>query len=158
MSENLYEGTTPVEDLKIGIAVSQWYPSITDKMMEDAINKLVEEGVSKENIIVARCPGSFELPLAAQFMLESKELDGVIALGLVIRGETTHYDYVCDAVTSGISTLNLDYNIPIAFGVLTTENTKQAEERVNGTKGNKGEDAALAVLQMISLKYELNTK
>ncbi len=158
MSNKLYEGTTSIENLQIGIAVSQWYPSITDKMMEDAIAKLVEEGVKQENITVARCPGSFELPLTAQFMLESKELDGVIALGLVIRGETTHYDYVCDAVTAGIGSLNLDYNIPVAFGVLTTENTQQALERVNGVKGNKGEDAALAVLQMISLKHELNTK
>lgn len=150
------EGTTHPEGAKVGIVVSRWNSSITDKMLEGALKALNGNGIKDENIVVSRCPGSFEIPLAAQFVLENKEVDGVIALGVVIRGGTPHFEYVCDAVTQGVLELNLKYNKPVAFGVLTTDDVKQAIERA-GDKGNKGGEAALALLEMIDLKRKLNT-
>lgn len=155
MSINYIEGTTKPEDAKVGIVVSRWNSSITEKMLNGALSVLKGNGVSEDNIIVARCPGSFELPLAVQSLMNSKELDGVIALGVVIRGGTPHFEYVCDAVTRGILEINLKKKRPIAFGVLTTDNVKQALERV-GEQGNKGGEAALALLEMISLQQKLN--
>ncbi len=156
MSITFYEGKTNNEGAKIGIVVSRWNSSITDRMLDGALKVLKGNGVQDDDVIVARCPGSFELSLAVQYLLESKKLDGVIALGVVIRGGTPHFEYVCDAVTTGVSALNLKYNLPIAFGVLTTDDVKQALDRV-GEKGNKGGEAALAVLEMISLKQEINS-
>ncbi|MFA5668505.1 MAG: 6,7-dimethyl-8-ribityllumazine synthase [Balneolaceae bacterium] len=157
MSSTYFEGTSKNEGAKVGIVVSRWNSAITEKMLEGALNALKGNGIREEDISIARCPGSFELPLAVQFLLENKSLDGVIALGVVIRGGTPHFEYVCDAVTTGVAALNLKYNIPVAFGVLTTDNTKQALERV-GEKGNKGGEAALAMLEMISLKQEIKLK
>lgn len=157
MSSTYYEGTSKNEGAKVGIVVSRWNSAITEKMLEGALNALKGNGIREEDITIARCPGSFEIPLATQFLLENKSLDGVVALGVVIRGGTPHFEYVCDAVTTGVASLNLKYNIPIAFGVLTTDNTKQALERV-GEKGNKGAEAALAMLEMISLKQEIKLK
>jgi 6,7-dimethyl-8-ribityllumazine synthase len=155
MSITYIEGSTRSEGSKIGIVVSRWNSSITERMLEGALKALTGNGIDEENIIVARCPGSFELPLAVQSLLESKQLDGVIALGVVIRGGTPHFEYVCDAVTRGIIDLNLMTKKPVAFGVLTTDDVKQAMARV-GEKGNKGGEAALAVLEMISLQQKLN--
>ncbi|MEP0004745.1 MAG: 6,7-dimethyl-8-ribityllumazine synthase [Balneola sp.] len=155
MSINYIEGNTKPLCAKVGIVVSRWNSSITERMLNGAIKALNGNGISDEAIVVARCPGSFELPLAVKSLLESRDLDGVIALGVVIRGGTPHFEYVCDAVTTGITNLNLNTGKPIAFGVLTTDDTKQALERV-GDKGNKGAEAALAVLEMISLQQELN--
>ncbi len=156
MSVTFYEGETKNEGAKIGIVVSRWNSAITDRMLDGALKVLKGNGVLDADIVVARCPGSFELPLAVQYLLESKKLDGVIALGVVIRGGTPHFEYVCDAVTTGVAALNLKYNLPIAFGVLTTDDVKQALDRV-GEKGNKGGEAALAVLEMISLKQEIKS-
>lgn len=155
MSITYIEGSTRSEGSKIGIVVSRWNSSITERMLEGALKALKGNGIDEENITVARCPGSFELPLAVQSLLESKQLDGVIALGVVIRGGTPHFEYVCDAVTRGIIDLNLMTKKPVAFGVLTTDDVKQAMARV-GEKGNKGGEAALAVLEMISLQQKLN--
>lgn len=155
MSIKYIEGNTKPSSAKVGIVVSRWNSSITERMLNGAIKALNGNGISDEDIVVARCPGSFELPLAVKSLLESRDLDGVIALGVVIRGGTPHFEYVCDAVTTGITNLNLSTGKPIAFGVLTTDDTKQALERV-GDKGNKGAEAALAVLEMISLQQELN--
>lgn len=155
MSINYIEGNTKPSSAKVGIVVSRWNSSITERMLNGAIKALKGNGISEKDIVVARCPGSFELPLAVKSLLESRDLDGVIALGVVIRGGTPHFEYVCDAVTTGITNLNLSIGKPIAFGVLTTDDTKQALERV-GDKGNKGAEAALAVLEMISLQQELN--
>ncbi len=150
------EGTTQPKEARIGIVVSRWNSSITDKMLEGALKALKGNGIKEENITVARCPGSFEIPLAAQFVLENNDVDGVIALGVVIRGGTPHFEYVCDAVTQGVLELNLKYNKPVAFGVLTTDDVKQAIERA-GEKGNKGGEAALALLEMIDLHQKLIT-
>ncbi len=142
------------ENAKIGIVVSKWNSSITDKMLNGSLSVLTGNGIKEENIIVARCPGSFELPLAVDMMMKSHEVDGVIALGVVIRGGTPHFEYVCDAVTQGILDINLKSGNPVAFGVLTTDDVKQAIDRV-GEKGNKGGEAAMALLEMISLKQKL---
>ncbi len=151
------EGKTQPEGAKIGIVVSRWNSSITDKMLDGAIKALKGNGIKDEDILVTRCPGSFELPLATQFVLENDEVDGVIALGVVIRGGTPHFEYVCDAVTQGVLQLNLKYNKPVAFGVLTTDDVKQAIERA-GEKGNKGGEAALALLEMVDLQQKLNAE
>ncbi|XWN37890.1 MAG: 6,7-dimethyl-8-ribityllumazine synthase [Balneola sp.] len=155
MSITYIEGNTKPNNARIGIVVSRWNSSITERMLDGALKVLKGNGIKEENIIVARCPGSFELPLAVQSVLDSKPVDGIIALGVVIRGGTPHFEYVCDAVTRGITDLNLNFKKPIAFGVLTTDDVKQALERV-GDKGNKGGEAALAVLEMISLQQKLN--
>jgi len=154
MGITFIEGNTKPGDAKIGIVVSRWNSSITEKMLNGAVKALRGNGISESNIVVARCPGSFELPLAVQSLLRSKELDGVIALGVVIRGGTPHFEYVCDAVTRGILEINLSENKPVAFGVLTTDDVKQALDRV-GDDGNKGGEAALALLEMISLQQKL---
>ncbi|MBO6536038.1 MAG: 6,7-dimethyl-8-ribityllumazine synthase [Balneolaceae bacterium] len=156
MAYILVEGKTNPENAKVGIVVSRWNSNITDQMLEGALDALKGNGISEENIIVSKCPGSFEIPLAAQFLLEKKEIDGVIALGVVIRGGTPHFEYVCDAVTRGCIDLNLRYQKPVAFGVLTTDDVKQALDRA-GSKGNKGGEAALALLEMIDLGRKLDS-
>ena len=113
-----------------------------------------EQGVNKDSITIVRCPGSYEIPLTAQWLLETKRYDGVIALGVVIRGVTPHFKYVCNAVNRGVIDLNLRFSTPVAFGVLTTDNVQQALDRV-GDKGNKGSEAALALLEMIAIRQNL---
>ena len=150
MSYKIIEGKTNPENAKIGIVVSRWNSNITEQMLEGAVAALKGNGIHEDDIIVTRCPGSFEIPLAADFLLDKADVDGVIALGVVIRGGTPHFEYVCDAVTRGVADLNLKYQKPVAFGVLTTDDVKQALDRA-GEKGNKGGEAALALLEMIDL-------
>ena len=147
--------STVVEDATVGIVVSRWNSMITEAMLEGAISTLVANGVKKDSITIVRCPGSYEIPLTAQWLLETKRYEGVIALGVVIRGGTPHFDYVCDAVNQGVLDLNLRFSTPVAFGVLTTEDVQQALDRV-GDKGNKGSEAALALLKMITVRRSLN--
>jgi len=154
MAHRLIEGKTNPEGVKVGIVVSRWNSSITDQMLSGALNALKGNGILDEDIIVSRCPGSFEIPLAANYLLEETDVDGVIALGVIIRGGTPHFEYVCDAVTRGVLDLNLKYQKPVAFGVLTTDDVKQALDRA-GDKGNKGGEAALALLEMIDLKVKI---
>lgn len=137
---------------KIGIVVSSWNSEITEALLEGTRSTLVAAGLRKRNILVSRVPGSFELPLAAQWMTDQKSIDAVVALGCVIQGETPHFDYICQAVAQGLMRVNLESGKPVAFGVLTTLNKKQAEERAGGKLGNKGEEAALTVLMMLTEK------
>ena len=147
--------STVVEDATVGIVVSRWNSMITEAMLEGAISTLVANGVKKDSITIVRCPGSYEIPLTAQWLLETKRYEGVIALGVVIRGGTPHFDYVCDAVNQGVLDLNLRFSTPVAFGVLTTDDVQQALDRV-GDKENKGSEAALALLKMITVRRSLN--
>ena len=147
--------STVVKDATVGIVVSRWNSMITEAMLKGAISTLVANGVKKDSITIVRCPGSYEIPLTAQWLLETKRYEGVIALGLVIRGGTPHFDYVCDAVNQGVLDLNLRFSTPVAFGVLTTDDVQQALDRV-GDKGNKGSEAALALLEMITVRRSLN--
>lgn len=157
MSIKVIDGKTALDGAKIGIVVSRWNSSITEKMLQGALKVLKGNGILDEDVLVVRCPGSFEIPLTAQHILEKKDVDGVIALGVVIRGGTPHFEYVCNAVTEGVLQLNLTYKKPVAFGVLTTDDVKQAMERA-GEKGNKGGEAALALLEMIDIERKLSIK
>ncbi len=157
MSIEIIEGKSSINGAKIGIVVSRWNSSITEKMLNGALKVLKGNGILEDDILVVRCPGSYEIPLTAQHILEEKDVDGVITLGVVIRGGTPHFEYVCDAVTQGVLTLNLNYQKPVAFGVLTTDDVKQAMDR-SGENGNKGGEAALALLEMIDIKRKLTNK
>lgn len=141
---------------RIAIVTAKWNSFITDEMMEAANSALLSKGIKSENLFNYRCPGAFELPLACKWCLDDLSVDGVVALGAVIRGGTPHFDYVCDAVTRGLTDLNLNSGKPVAFGVLTTDNVEQAQERASTDKGNKGAEAALALCEMLQLKDSMN--
>jgi 6,7-dimethyl-8-ribityllumazine synthase len=139
-------------DFKIGIVVSEWNDSITLNLLKGAKQALLENGVLEENILVRFVPGAFELPLAAQYLCEYTDVDGVVAIGVVIQGETKHFDFVCEGTTQGIKDVNLKYNIPVAFCVLTDNTMQQSIDRSGGILGNKGIECAIACLKMIELK------
>lgn len=141
---------------KIGIAVAEWNKEVTDSLCKGAINTLQKFGVWKNNIITVQVPGTFELTKAGKYFAEQTKVDAVILLGCVIQGETRHFDFICEGVTNGITNLNLNYDIPFIFGVLTTQNQEQALARSGGKLGNKGDEAAIAAIKMIQLKNELN--
>lgn len=134
---------------RFAIVVAEWNEDITGAMFESAFETLRGHGVKKENIIRKNVPGSFELPLGALWMAEEKGIDAVICLGCVIQGETAHFDYICQAVAYGVTEVGLKTGKPVAFGVLTTLDKKQALERAGGKYGNKGEEAALTVIRML---------
>lgn len=142
-------------DMRFGIVVSDWNNEITWSLLDGAVNTLLKHGLQKSDILVKHVPGSFELPLAAQFIAEYDDVDGVICLGCVIQGETPHFTYVCQGVTQGIASLNLEYNIPFIFGVLTTDTMQQAIDRAGGKLGNKGDEAALTAIKMAALQAEM---
>lgn len=138
------------KSIRIGIAVSEWHPEVTEELFEGAERMLLKNGISRKNILRKNSPGSFELPLTAQFLLK-KKCNAVICLGCVIKGETDHYEYICSTVSKGIMDVSLLHNKPVAFGVLTTNSLEQALNRAGGKFGNKGEESAEAVLKMLSL-------
>ena len=137
---------------KFGIVVAEWNEDVTEALYQGAWLALVSLGVKKNNIIKKTVPGSFELPLAAQWMAQQKDIAAVICIGCVIQGDTPHFDYICQAVANGIMTVNLSSGKPIAFGVLTVLTKKQALERAGGKLGNKGEEAAVTVVKMLEIK------
>jgi len=139
------------QDVKIGIITARFNEFITSKLLGGAIDGLVRHGVAEENITSAWVPGAFELPLIADKMAKSGNYDAVICLGAVIRGSTTHYDYVCNEVAKGIAKVTLDTGVPVMFGVITTENIEQAIERAGSKVGNKGYEAAVTAIEMVSL-------
>ena len=138
--------------LRITIVVSEWNEQITESLYRACYQTLIEAGCKEENIIRKNVPGSFELPLGAKIAIVNDQPNAVICLGCVIQGETRHFDFICDAVAQGIMRLNLDYSIPVVFGVLTPENMQQAMDRAGGQYGNKGIEAAVTALQMARLK------
>ncbi len=141
--------------MKIGIVVSEWNREVTQALLDGAAKTLMRLGIRKDHISVHYVPGSFELPLGAQFIAEYEKPDAVICLGCVIQGETRHFDFICQGVTQGITDLNLKYNLPIIFGVLTTDTLEQAKDRAGGKHGNKGDEAAVTALKMIHMKRSL---
>lgn len=145
------EGQLSAEGLKVGIVVSRFNSFISERLLEGAVDALMRHGAKDANIEVVRVPGSFEIPLAAKKMAESKRYHAVIALGAVIRGSTPHFDYVSSEVTKGIASVSLDSGIPVIMGVLTTDTIEQAVERAGTKAGNKGWDAALSAMEMASL-------
>jgi 6,7-dimethyl-8-ribityllumazine synthase len=149
LSDYNFDSVPDASSMRFGIVVSEWNQTITEKLLEGACNTLERHGAKPENIYVEHVPGSFELTFGARQMAEYRELNAVIVLGCVIRGDTPHFDYVCSAVTQGITALNQKYDIPFIFGLLTTENLLQSEERSGGRYGNKGNEAAVTAIKMI---------
>jgi len=142
-------------EMRFGIVVSDWNSEITGALLNGATKTLSLHGVTAENIVVKHVPGTFELTLGGQWLAEYDDLDGVICLGCVIQGETPHFTYICQGVTQGITQLNLDYNIPFIFGVLTTLTREQALERAGGVHGNKGDEAAVTAIRMAALQADM---
>jgi 6,7-dimethyl-8-ribityllumazine synthase len=143
-------------DLMIGIVVSEWNDEITSNLCKGAVQTLLENNVPEENIKIQKVPGAFELPLGAQFLLKSQQLDGIITIGAVIQGETKHFDFVCQGATDGIIRVMLDFNTPISFCVLTDNTKEQSIARSGGRYGNKGIEAAVSLLQMIAAHKSLS--
>lgn len=137
---------------RVGIVVSDWNSSVTHSLLVGATNTLLKFGVSADDIIIEHVPGSFELTYGAKVMIEKAQVDSVIILGCVIQGETPHFTFVCDGVTEGTTQLNLNYDIPVIFGLLTTLTLQQAQERAGGKHGNKGDEAAITALKMMELQ------
>ncbi len=140
------------ENMRFGIVASEWNFKITGELARGAVKTLKKHGALDENVLVKYVPGSFELPLGGQYFAEMENVDAVILLGCVIQGETRHFDFICDGVTKGTVDLNLKYNKPFIFGVLTTENEQQALDRAGGIHGNKGDEAAVTAIKMVHLK------
>ncbi|MEL6671982.1 MAG: 6,7-dimethyl-8-ribityllumazine synthase [Bacteroidota bacterium] len=137
---------------RVVIVVSKWNPAVTESLFDGAVKTLLATGIRAENILRYNVPGSFELPSAANLALHQHgNLDGVICLGCLIQGETRHFDFIADAVAHGVMNVGLDHNKPVIFGVLTTNTQEQAEARAGGDFGNKGSEAAVALLEMIDL-------
>lgn len=146
-------GLDGCQNMRFGIVVAEWNEGITKKLLEGALETLLKHGVEEENILIKNVPGSFELPLGAQYFFEFTNIHAVICLGCVIQGETRHFDFISQAVALGIKDVGLKYNAPVVFGVLTTDNEQQAIERAGGKLGNKGVEAAQTALKMVNLKY-----
>jgi 6,7-dimethyl-8-ribityllumazine synthase len=142
-------------DMRFGIVVADWNKEITWKLLEGAVNTLKKHGTPDEDIVVKHVPGSFELTLGAQFLAEYDDLDAVICLGCVIQGETPHFTYICQGVAQGITQLNLEYNLPFIFGILTTNTQQQAVDRSGGKLGNKGDEAAITAIKMAALQRDI---
>lgn len=149
------EGSLKGEGRKIGIVVARFNSFVAEKLLEGAIDSLVRSGVRSEDIVVARVPGAFEIPLVTQKMARAGLYDAVLCLGAVIRGATPHFDYVAGEVAKGTAQVMLDTGVPILFGVLTTDTIEQAIERAGTKAGNKGSDVAVAALEMANLLDEL---
>ncbi len=138
------------EGRRVGIVYAEWNSDITYALRDGAIKTLQENGVKAEDITLASVPGSFELIYGASQMVKSKKYDAVIAIGCVIRGDTPHFDYICEGVTAGLSQLNVQYDTPVIFGLITTNTLLQAQERSGGRLGNKGDECAVTALQMMA--------
>lgn len=150
-----FEGKFAVKEVKIAIVVARFNDFITSKLLEGALDALRRHEVTEDAIDIAWVPGAFEIPLIASKLAKTNQYDAVICLGAVIRGGTTHYDYVCSEVSKGIAHVSLTYDLPVMFGVLTTENIEQAIERAGSKAGNKGFDAAIGAIEMISLSQNI---
>ncbi|NQU86500.1 MAG: 6,7-dimethyl-8-ribityllumazine synthase [Mariniphaga sp.] len=141
--------------MRFGIVVSEWNIEVTGALANGAVKTLLKHGAKEENIKVHYVPGSFELPLGGQFLAKAGGFDAIILLGCVIQGETKHFDFICQGVTKGTVDLNLKYNLPFIFGVLTTKTMEQAIARSGGKHGNKGNEAAVTAIKMVSLSRNL---
>ncbi|CAK7030332.1 MAG: 6,7-dimethyl-8-ribityllumazine synthase [Peptostreptococcus russellii] len=148
---NIYEGKLVAKDAKIAIVAARFNEFIVSKLLSGSLDALKRHDVDDENIDLAWVPGAYEIPLMASKMAKSGKYDAVICLGAVIRGSTSHYDYVCSEVSKGIAHISLETDIPVMFGVLTTENIEQAIERAGTKAGNKGFDVAVSAIEMINL-------
>lgn len=151
----VYEGKLVSENIKVGIVASRFNDFIVSKLISGAFDGLKRHDVNEEDIDLAWVPGAFEIPLIASKMAKSERYDAIICLGAVIRGATTHYDYVCNEVSKGIANVSLQSDTPVMFGILTTENIEQAMERAGSKAGNKGYDCAVSAIETVNLIREL---
>jgi 6,7-dimethyl-8-ribityllumazine synthase len=149
------EGKISAEGYRFGLVVSRFNDFISSKLVEGAVDALKRHGAAEEQLLLVKVPGAFEIPLTAKKLAESGKVDAVICLGAVIRGSTPHFDYVAAEVSKGIAVVSLETKVPVAFGVLTTDNLEQAIERAGTKSGNKGWDAALAAMEMVNLFKQL---
>ena len=152
---NIYEGKLVSEGIKVGVVCARFNEFIVSKLLSGCEDGLLRHGVRSEDIAVAWVPGAFEIPLAAQTMAKSGKYDAVITLGAVIRGATSHYDYVCAEVSKGVANVSLNTGVPVLFGVLTTDTIEQAIERAGTKAGNKGAECAQGAIEMVNLIREL---
>ncbi len=152
---NTVEGKLVAKDVRIGIVAGRFNEFIVSKLVSGAMDGLLRHDVKEEDVTVAWVPGAFEIPVAAKKMAKSGKYDAVICLGAVIRGATSHYDYVCAEVSKGIASVSLETEIPVMFGVVTTDTIQQAIERAGTKAGNKGYDCALGAIEMINLLKQL---
>ncbi|MBD5434271.1 MAG: 6,7-dimethyl-8-ribityllumazine synthase [Treponemataceae bacterium] len=141
--------------MKVGIVASRFNSVIVQKLLEGAQDGLVRHGVEEENITAVWIPGAFEIPVVAQKMAASKKYDAIICVGAVIRGSTSHYDYVCAEVSKGIAQASFSSGVPVLFGILTTDNLEQAIERAGAKSGNKGYDCALSAIEMVNVMKQI---
>ena len=151
------EGNLTPNDGRFAIVVARWNSYVVESMVEGAIDTLKRHGISEEQITIVRCPGSFELPLVVKKVAGQGRYDAVIALGAVIRGGTPHFDFVAGECTKGIANVMLEHEVPVSFGVLTVDTIEQAIERAGTKMGNKGEEAAMAAFEMVSLLKNLES-
>lgn len=149
------EGKLTAKNMKIAIVVARFNEFITSKLLSGCINCLIRHEAADEDLTVAWVPGAFEIPMAAKKLAESGKYDAVICLGAVIRGATPHFDYVCAEASKGIAQVSMQTGVPVAFGVLTTENIQQAVERAGTKAGNKGVDCAMTAMEMVNLFKEM---
>lgn len=152
LSDYNQDGIKDMSKKKFAVLVSEWNEEVTEALYSGAYDILVDHGVLEKNIIRKNVPGSFELSLGAQWMAEDKSIDAVICLGCVIQGETRHFDFICDAVAQGVTNVALKYNKPVIFGLLTPNTQQQALDRAGGKHGNKGDEAAITAIKMLSIK------
>jgi 6,7-dimethyl-8-ribityllumazine synthase len=157
LSDYNFDDVPSAEGMTFGIVVAEWNSNITEGLFKGAKEALLACGCKDVDIIRKNVPGSFELPLAAQFFFESTEVNAVICLGSVIQGETKHFDYVCQSTALGIKDVSLKHNKPVIFGVLTDNTMQQAIDRSGGKHGNKGTEAAISAIKMVDLKSNLNS-
>ncbi len=158
LSETGKKEIPSAKGMHFAVVVSEWNTEITAALEHAACETLVKHGAKLKNILVTYVPGSFELTLGAQFAAQLADIDAVICLGCVIQGETRHFDFICDSVANGLTNVGLMYNKPVVFGVLTTNDLKQAKERAGGKHGNKGDEAAITAIKMATLKRNLLRK
>lgn len=151
-----FEGNLTIEGARFGIVVGRFNSFIVESLLEGVIDTLKRHGASDGNIEIVRVPGAFEIPLAAKRMAAKKTYDSIIAVGAVIRGGTPHFEYVAGECTKGLATVSLQYDVPVAFGVLTVDTIEQAIERAGTKAGNKGEEAALSAIEMVNLLSQLD--
>lgn len=153
---NVYEGDLVLRDKRFALLVTRWNSFVVEHLLEGAADCLKRHGASDRDMDIIRVPGAFEIPLAAQRIAASKKYDAIIALGAVIRGGTPHFEYVAGECVKGLSTVSLNHDIPVGFGVLTVDSIEQAIERAGTKAGNKGEEAALSIIEMVNLLPKLD--
>ena len=155
LSEYDFNSVPDASEMSVGIVVAEWNKQITERLLEGACNTLEKHGVKPENIFVKRVPGSFELTFGSAQLIKHTDVDAVIALGCVVRGDTPHFDYVCMGATQGITSLNEKGDTPVIYGLITTNSMQQAEDRAGGKLGNKGDECAVTAIKMIDFAWSI---